>query len=327
MRRVAALLVVTVLAAGCGNPAPSAAPVPNVSPAAGSPRATPVATPVANPVPTATFASIPAFVGESAASYLVDVDHPIVLDFGAAAITWTPRTAVVVPGGLDAVRVGLMPVSCPVEADEVGRSSTSFAVGAIRAQDAWEAGLQATTMTGGWRVEPSGLSCLDGKLVGSIRGITFYPIAGAEEGVAVSAVGRVAAGGTMTLVPVYSALDLEHPSFTQDSGLTTTLGVAGTKPILTTRVGPHRLPDGSITDHAGFQLTGCDTPTKHDVTITMRVDGAPAIELASCSDSGFVQLHEQIELAGVDHAVELFATGKTKGTTVRLGEFGWREQP
>jgi hypothetical protein len=180
-----------------------------------------------------------------------------------------------------------------------------------------------------WSVEPDELSCVDGGLVGGIRGITFYPIAGTGKGVPLSVSGIVAPGVTrqMTVVPVYSALDLERPSFTMDASTIISLGRNDPKPFLSATVGPRDLPDGSTTDHAGLQVTDCKTLNSGDIEITMRVDGAAPITIAWCSDDGYEMPRESIALDGAEHAVELFATGSTEGATVRISQFGWREQP
>jgi hypothetical protein len=222
-----------------------------------------------------------------------------------------------------------MPVRCSGEEPEAGFSPAQLKVRATRSWDAWEARLRAESGFGGWSVEPDELWCGDGGLLGSIRGMTFYRIAGTAKGVPLSVEGIVAPGVTahMTVVPVYSALDLERPSFTMDTSTTISLGRNDSQPFLSATVAPRGLPDGSTTDHAGLQVTDCTTTGAGDVKITMSVDGAEPVVIAWCSGHLSEQPRTSVALDGAEHVVELFATGPTEGATVRISQFGWREQP
>jgi hypothetical protein len=332
-RRVTVAVLALQIAA-CGSPAPSAQIVPTPSAqTVPTPLATPEATPAATPSATAGPAIVPP---SDAAAYLMGEPVTVALDANGAATLALPGTTPTI-GGEPARGYALLPATCPA----VGAFRIEFD-GAPFAAPSWASSLSKPqfqfTM---WPSPGSVIFCAPDQSSRNTHLKTGYrPFSpGAEAVVTVSRANGWTGSlpASLSLVPVYVASEDPMPyfgaidSFTRvpnPADLTSKARYSETKPRLigTSMFSASMLPDGSLSDHFNYELTGCAGGTAHMARYSMTVDGGAPLHIGDCT-GGMTNQQNILPAPTESVRISLSSTGGWPGAAYRLTCFQWREDP
>ena len=247
---------------------------------------------------------------------------------GDAGVDWAPPSqAPVMPNGRPAARVAFLPASCAIG---------DFSITADPApEDAWETAFQPegdehayTAATWPAAQVPE---CANGQ-GRTYLDVGYHPLAppGTIHLVATSP----NANGTLPavqVVPVYTSADATQPALTTTGdiefgpipGPEKPRGKTA-QPLATIDFGRATLPDGSTPTGWGYVLTGCGPVGDTPLDLTMRVGGAPPVEIGTCSDGGLESGAMSLPIPADGTPVSILMAGGTTKSRLRVSEFQWR---
>ncbi len=230
--------------------------------------------------------------------------------------------------GQQAARVAFLPASCATGDFTI----TSDAV----PEDAWE------TMLG----DPPGYTltawpaaqvpeCADGHGWTHLQ-VGYHPFAPLEAIHLVASITNVNdAPAEVEVVPVFTSADATQPSLTSTgfvamgpiSGAEKPRSASKPREMASYDFARAILPDGTAPTGWGLTLTGCGPvggKPPGTIVITARVGDAAPVEIATCSDGGYMSGEMSLPLPADGTRISVSTTGGTTKSQVRVSEFQWR---